>query len=171
MISTRAFVLLLRYLHLGRRLRDAPHLASFPQVMNGERLSERLRPLHAEGVTSGTHLVLLRKRTAPAVAPPKRPSRPRLAAVEAAIQAEASRQGRTVQAPTTAPRSGAAQPFESRLQGIMQVRSQRCAASPARMVFPRAQAPGRCSHSSLCFRGCAACTSGHLASLPTRLSL
>ena len=98
------------------------------QVYNGVRLSDRLQhSLQAEGVPDGALLVMLRKRTQPEPPPQRQAVRPTLAEVDAAVRAEAARQGRTVRAPTIT-RSHAAHPYESRLQGIMRVRARSCMA-------------------------------------------
>lgn len=96
------------------------------QVYNGARLSDRLQhSLQAEGVPDGALLVMLRKRRQPDAPPPREAVRPSLAEVEAAVRAEAERQGRAVLPATTA-RTHAAHPFETRLEGIMRVRACAC---------------------------------------------
>jgi hypothetical protein len=96
--------------------------ASLPlQVFNGVRLSDRLKLLHAEGVSDGAQLVMLRKRPQAPQPSTQPPPRPTLATIEAAIRREAERQGVEVRAPTPAARPRAHR-FEARLQHIMQVR-------------------------------------------------
>lgn len=89
------------------------------QVYRGVRLSDRLKLLHAEGVTNGAHLVMLRKRPQAPRAPDSQPKRPTLEQVEAAVRAEAERQGCEMRPVTQPPRQNAARHFEARLQSIM----------------------------------------------------